>query len=306
MKAMVAIAFLFIFVSGCVYPAETVTITAVKSRDLAPYDAALMGFKDYLNEVEIYAHLRVCTMKGERKDGLLEIREELKSKTPDLVLTLGTPATKLAQEIVEDVPVLFTMVLDPGASNVLPPGVTMDIPHDEKLRNVKRVLPNAKRIGLIYSQNSISAYEEISEASAAAGLQVIAKEINSGKELAEAFEDISWQIDCFFMITDSRIYFPKSVEYLLRHALREQIPVIGLSSFYTKAGALISFDCNYEDLGRETAEIASKILSGANGRTIKFVGPRKIDFSLNVLVAERLGIKIPSEIIREARDVFGK
>jgi len=70
------------------------------------------------------------------------------------------------------------------------------------------------------------------------------------------------------MVADTKIYFPKSIEHLLREGLSRKIPVIGLSSSYTKAGSLISFDCDYEDLGRQTAEFALRILAGERSKLL--------------------------------------
>jgi len=306
MKRISSITLLLTCVSGLLYAGESIEITVIKSRDLRPYTIVSRAFKDHLNELNTDARIRECTLKGRRADDLLVIRAKIKAETPDLVLTLGTPATKLAQEVVKDVPALFTMVLDPKAGNVSPPGVVIDISPEVKLRQLKRILPNAKRVGLVYSDKSVSAYQKIAQAGARLGFEVICEKIGSGKELPEGFEDISWRIDCFLMIVDSKIYFRKSVEYLLREALSKKIPVVGLSSAYTKAGALISFDCDYEDLGKQTGEIALKLLSGVKSSDIGFVGPRRIDFTLNLAVAERLGIRIPANIRREAREVFGK
>jgi putative ABC transport system substrate-binding protein len=124
--------------------------------------------------------------------------------------------------------------------------------------------------------------------------------------LPDAFKELWRQIDCFLIIPDSRVYSAKSVEYLLVEAFRKTIPVIGLSSSYTKAGALISFECDYEDLGEQAAEIALKILNGEDPAKIKYLGPKKINFSLNLLAAQRLDIKISSDVIKEAKEVFGE
>jgi putative ABC transport system substrate-binding protein len=92
----------------------------------------------------------------------------------------------------------------------------------------------------------------------------------------------------------------------LIEAFRKTIPVIGLSSSYTKAGALISFECDYENLGEQAAEIALKILNGKDPAKIGFLEPKEINFSLNLLAAQRLGIKFSPEVIKEAREVFGE
>ncbi|MBU1486777.1 ABC transporter substrate-binding protein, partial [bacterium] len=236
-----------------------------------------------------------------------EVFSKIRSERPDVVFTLGTRASKLAKEGLEYLPVVFSMVLDPGmivGPNIT--GVSLDIPAGMKLKEVKRILPDIKRIGLIYSPGTISKYREISQVCRELDLQLITRKIDDRKDLPGALKGISRQIDCFLMIPDPKIYFPKSVEHLLLESLRRKFPVIGLSSFYTKAGALISFDCDYKDLGRQAGEITLKILDGEKPANIQPQKPRKIKFSLNLLAAQRLDIKIPSAIVEEASEVFGK
>jgi len=305
MKLIASLVF-SLFISGSFCSAEARVIIAIRSRDIAPYNMALQGFTDYLKTRQIDVRIRQCVLQGKTQEDLLNIREEIESIRPTLVLALGSPAAKVAQEAADHIRVISTMVLDPKASNTAPPGVSMDIPLEIKLRHLTKVLPGAKRIAVVYSKNSTSAREELSLANGRLGFQVIGKKIDSGKALSSAFEDLCWQADCFLMIPDSNIYFPKSIEYLLTEALRKKIPVIGLSSSYTKAGALISFDCDYEALGEQAAEMAVKTLHGDDPGSTEFVKPKKISFSLNLLAAERLGIKLSSEVIKEAREVFGK
>lgn len=297
---------LIVFSTGGIYSYEKTVIMVIKSRNIAPYKSALMGFKDHLKRQILDARIIEFCLEEESGDDFANIREGFKSIRPDLVLTLGTPATRIAQETAKNIPVIFTMVLDPKKSNILPPGVLMDIPPEIKLSNIKSVFPRAKRIGLIYSVNSIPDYEEVLQVSGQFGFQLIGRKINSRKEFPEALSRLWRQIDCFLMIPDSKIFFPESVRYLLTEGLRNKIPIIGLSSSYTEAGALVSFYCNYEDLGEQAAEIALKILAGKNSAETKFVIPRRIDFSLNLFVAGKLEIKIPSEIIKAAREVFGR
>jgi putative tryptophan/tyrosine transport system substrate-binding protein len=78
-----------------------------------------------------------------------------------------------------------------------------------------------------------------------------------------------------------------------------------LSSLYTRAGALLSFDCDYVNLGRQTGEIALRLLNGENIAGIKEEHPKDVKISINLSVAERLGINFPAQVIKEAM-IFGK
>lgn len=286
------------------FAVERAAISVVFSSALGPYQQSREGFKEFFEEKKVALWISEYNLKKTNPE---VICSRIKEERPDLVFTLGTKASKLVKEKIKNIPVVFSIILNPQAVvDINVTGVSMDIPPAMKLRKIKKILPEVKRIGLIYSPKTTPLYREISKTCKEFGLQIIRRKIDSGKELPDALKEISWQIDCFLMIADSEIYFPQSVEYLLLESLRGKFPVIGLSSFYTKAGALISFDCDYEDLGRQAGEIALRILDGEKPANIKPARPRKINLSLNLIAAERLDIKIPSAVIKEATEVFGK
>jgi len=293
-----------IFSNGLCFAAERATVSVIFSSNIEPYQQSLKGFEEFFDEKKVALRISKYNLEKEKAE---EVYSQIKEERPDIVLTMGTKASKLTKEKIKNTPVVFSMVLNPKAitdSNIA--GVSLDISPEIKLKNLRKILPDTKSIGLIYSPQSDLLYKEISQACTDLGIQLVSKRINSKKEFSDALEDISWQIDWFLMIPDTDIYFPKLVEHLLQASLKNEFPVVGLSSTYVRAGALISFDCDYEDLGRQTAELASGILAGERQVDTRLVRPRKVKLSLNLLAAEILGIKIPPEIIKQASEVYGK
>ncbi len=288
------------FISSSVYPGESKNIVVVKSRKSAPYNLALSGFKKYLKKEQVDVHIIEYKLKG--KEDVSEINKIVKKNNPALFFSIGTPATRIIQgKEFNNIPVVFAMILDPEKNKINPPGVSMHIPLKMKLKEIKRFFPDVKKIGLICS--SSADFKEASRLAVEFGLEAIGKKINSKKEFPQALKNLSGRIDCFLMFPDSNVYFPESVEYLLVESLRKGFPVVGLSSIYTKAGALISLECDYEDLGAQAGEIALEILSG-NVPKAEFVNPRKTNYSLNLIVAKRLGVDFSSTAIAEAKRIF--
>jgi putative ABC transport system substrate-binding protein len=274
------------------------------SSNIEPYQQSLKGFEEFFREQKESLHVYKYNLEKESAGAVYLQIEKEKS---DIVLALGTKALRLAKEKLKNMPVVFSMVLNPEAITDLNiSGVSLDIPPEIKLKNLKSIFPDAKKIGLIYSPQSELLYNDISRACTDLGFQLVSKKINSKKEFPDVLKDISWQIDWFMMTPDTDIYFPKLVEHLLRASLENKFPVIGLSSTYVRAGALISFDCDYEDLGRQAAELAMERLGEEKQVNTQLVRPRKVKISLNLLTAEILGIKIPPENIEQASQVFGK
>jgi putative ABC transport system substrate-binding protein len=284
--------------------AERVAASVVFSSDIEPYQHAWSGFEEFFSEKKVPLWVSEYNLKEEEP---AKICSQINKERPDIVVTLGTKASKLAKENITEIPVVFCMILNPQkmvGSNIT--GVSMEIPTKIKIKGIKEILPDAKNIGLIYSPGSKADYQEISWVYGQRGFKLVTRKVGSEEELAGALKEISGEIDCFLMIPDSKIYSPISVKHLLIQSLREEFPVIGLSSLYTKAGALFSFDCHYQDLGRQAAGITLRILNGEKPGDIAPLMPKKAKLSLNLATAERLRLRIPSQIVEEAEEVFGK
>lgn len=277
-------------------------VSAVLSSDIAQYRQALEGFQGVVRERK--GTLRIAEHNLGKETGE-SIARQIGSDRPRLVFAVGPEAAKFARERVKTIPVVFAMVLRPqllAAANVA--WVSLDIPVRVKLEKIRSILPGATRIGIVYSAASAPLYREVVQGCKALGLQAVGKEVDSGKEFPEAFREIAARIDLFLMLPDTKVFFPKSIEYLLVEGMKNRVPVVGLAVSYTKAGALISFEADYRDLGRQAGEIAARIIGGEKPDTIEPARPRRVKTSLNLVVAERVGIKIAPRDIKDASDVF--
>ncbi|PIX16670.1 hypothetical protein CO110_07040 [Candidatus Desantisbacteria bacterium CG_4_9_14_3_um_filter_40_11] len=295
---------LLLFHNMTCFALEKTTVSVVFSSDMEAYHQAWEGFNEFFKKNGV--NLSVSTYNLANDDPETVILR-IKKEKPPIVFALGTRALKLLKMRVGEIPIIVCMVINQdeiNGANIT--GVTLSIPTMIKLQWINENLSQTKRIGLIYSIETAELVAKISQDCKKSGYEVVAQKINSGEEITWALQKIASRIDCFLMVPDARIYFPKSIEYLLMEGLKRKFAVIGLSSFYTKAGAFVSFDCDYQDIGRQTAEMAMKILNGQSPTDIPSESPRKTTFSLNLLVAEKIGIKIPPVVIKEAKEVFGR
>ncbi|MEK7813387.1 MAG: ABC transporter substrate-binding protein, partial [Candidatus Desantisbacteria bacterium] len=286
------------------FAADGAAVSVIFSSDIAPYQQAWHGFKEFFEQRDTTLKVYQYNLKHQEPEA---IYSQIKKQKPNIILTLGSNASRLVRQRITHTPVVCSMVLNPeelAGSNIT--WVSLSIPAIMQLEEIKRLLPQVKKIGMIYSPSTLNIYTEILQACKDSDCQLIARKISTGEDISKVLNDISREIDCFLMIPDTEIYFPKAVEYLLIEGLNEKFPVIGLSSYYTKAGALFSFECDYRDIGAQAGEIALKILDGQNPSDILPAKPRRVRFSLNLLTAKHIGIKIPDTVIKQASEVFGK
>jgi len=277
---------------------EQTVVVALLSRDVAAYDSVVAAFEQNLQEQlpECVRLHRFYLPAGEDSGALLA---EVRTLRPNLVLTLGTPATRLAQSRLGGLPQLFAMVLNPEENVITPPGVCMDIPVDIRVEMLARMLGDVS-FGTLYSSASVGPYQRLSQAFARQGIELNALMVDGPEAFPRACVQLCRKVDCFVMLPDAGLFSPDSVVFLLREGLRRGIPVVGLSERYTQAGALVSFGLDYSHIGEQAALLW---LRGAEG---KYEKPSRIRFSLNLLTARQLRLRLPAEIVAEADMVIGR
>ncbi len=295
---------LLVFSSSYSFASTQTKVAVIFSSDIKPYQQSFEGFKDVFAEEKTTLIVSGYYLKKQKPEIVIQ---QILSEDPDIVLAIGPQATMLATKKIKKVPVIYSMILDwreidgPNCT-----GVYLNVPVRVKLEYLKRILPTAKRIGVIYSSKFAPVVSKILAECNEMEYQLFSRKVNSGKEFKDAFKDISGKIDFFMMVPDTTIYFKQSVKYLFLEGIRRQLPVIGLSSTFTKAGAFASLESDYYESGKLAGSMALRIKNGTKPFNILPVGPKNVRLSINLLVAERLGISIPSHIIEESSEVFGK
>jgi putative ABC transport system substrate-binding protein len=279
------------------------TVAVIKSRNFVQYNAVVSGFEVALRKVYPSANFLVLDLEDDEVSA--KLASSVEGAAPALVFTLGVPAAQLAQEHLADLPMVFALVLDPVSGGIQSPGVTMAVSPGAKLDVCARVFPGATH-GVIYSGKSLAAYGHMAEACRQRGIKLVARRVDSAGAFPSAFKELCNETEFFIMLADSSLYFPQSVEFLLREAVARNVAVCGLAAPYTRAGALISVEGDYRDMGAQAGEIGGRILMGEADDMERIVAPRKQSVSFNLVVARRLELHIPAEMREQASKLFGK
>jgi putative tryptophan/tyrosine transport system substrate-binding protein len=61
---------------------------------------------------------------------------------------------------------------------------------------------------------------------------------------------------------------------------------------------------DYQDLGKQCAIQAQKILNGSPVQTVSPEHPRKITYTINAKIAEHMNMEIPEDVLKNAKTVF--
>ena len=266
---------------------------------------AKQGFKDALNKAGVKAEFEETVANGEMATQTLQMQQFLKSKK-DLVYAITTPTSQAAKSQITDIPVVIAAVTDPkGAGLVGIPNITGTsgaAPTKENLEMMRKVFPDAKKIGIIYNsseQNSVSEVKTLNELAKNYGFEVVEKAVTNGTELVSAANILVKDTDLYYAIQDNTVssYFPTLLEITDKH----KIPVFATNNVYTNRGGLISQGATDYEIGYRAGEIAVEILkNGKKPSEIPIETIKNLKIEINRKNMEMLGIKIPEDVLKEA------
>ncbi len=289
---------------------DPLTIAIIQPQDITAYYEAVDGFLKHLGR-----HLKpdFNTIVYESPQGLYARLEQEKknlinSSDIDLILTVRTEATSEVSHKISDIPIVFTMVLDPERilnyrSNIV--GASVNIPSEVQLNMIKEILPSVENVGVIYDPNRNSNFVEQSTVLAEKlGLRIKPFPVKSQKDIPKTLQQLRKEAEVLWGIVDNTVYTSQTAKYIIEYTQKERLPFIGISTSWVKAGALWALMFDNEDIGRQSADLARRLLSGTPVSDLQTTTPERIHLAINLRTADIIGIEIPKKIREQASIIY--
>ena len=269
-------------------------------------DATREGFVDelakqgYVEGKNIEIDLQ--NAQGEQRN-LKTISQQL-AESSDVVLAIATPSAQSLANTTQTTPVIFSAVTDPVSAKLVEsrehPGGNVTGTSDQssdaistQINLIKKVLPKAKTIGILYTQsepNSVVQKDEAKRLLEEKGFTVVEKTILDSNNVKAAAESLMAEVDMVFVPTDNII--SSTMETVKQVSIKHKVPVFGGSTEMIAVGGLYNYGTNYEELGRQTARMLIRILKGEKPENIAVELPEKLELHTNQEMADALGIDI--------------
>ena len=269
-------------------------------------DATREGFVDelakqgYVEGKNIEIDLQ--NAQGEQRN-LKTISQQL-AESSDVVLAIATPSAQSLANTTQTTPVIFSAVTDPVSAKLVEsrehPGSNVTGTSDQssdaistQINLIKKVLPKAKTIGILYTQsepNSVVQKDEAKRLLEEKGFTVVEKTILDSNNVKAAAESLMTEVDMVFVPTDNII--SSTMETVKQVSIKHKVPVFGGSTEMIAVGGLYNYGTNYEELGRQTARMLIRVLKGENPENIAVELPEKLELHTNQEMADALGIDI--------------
>lgn len=221
------------------------------------------------------------------------IAQEFKN-TSDIVVAISTPSAQAAVNNIKDKPIFFSAITNPESAGVLAEnvtGVSDRSPVKKQVELIKELLPEAKKIGIVYNtseQNSFYLTDEFKREAEKNGYVVLIKGITNVNEIASALDTILPEIDALYTTIDNTI--ASTYPLIIDKAKKANKPVIGATKSYVDQGALASEGISDYKVGYQTGEMIVRYLKGEDIKNMKFEVVRESERYINKEVAKNFKI----------------
>ena len=271
-------------------------VLVIQSLPIKPYEEAFQGFRSVCGE-------KIIRVTGPDLSEA-EISAKARRERPNLILAIGMDALAKLKAI-KDTPIVYVMVLNPqtltnNGENIT--GVSMNLAPEKQFGVLREILPQIRKIGIIFDQGKTGPYVgRVYNAAQLFGIELLTRQVRSSREALTALEAMAGKVDAIWLIPDTTVVNPTTVDFLLLSSIEKKLPVITFSEKYAEKGALLSLEVDAFQSGKQAGEIAGKILAGKNVSGIKGEDSRGSVMTVNLVVAKKLGISINDNIIKRAR-----
>lgn len=242
-----------------------------------------------------------------------QIARQFIGDNPSAIIAIATPTAQAAVAATKTVPIVFSAVTDPvaaklvpnwGASNTNVTGVSDLLAMDKQMDLVRKVVPNAKRVGIVYTPseaNSVVVVKELRELLPKMGMTLVEATAPRSVDVGSAAQSLVGKVDVFYNSTDNNVV--SSYESLVKVAREAKIPLVAADADSVKRGAIAALGVNYRDLGEQTGRMVVKILKGEKPGAIPVETSAKLELYVNPGAAKLQGVTLSDALIKSATKI---
>ncbi len=276
-------------------------------------DAAREGFVEALEEAGVDVEIKYQNAQGDIPTSLAISQGFVKDEV-DLIYAIATPAAQSSKQATSDIPVLFSAVTDPVASELVESmespggnvtGTSDATPMKEQLSTFAKLDPNFTRIGILFNTSESNSEIQVATAKELAnelGLEIVDVGISNINDIPQAMDSMIGDIDGFYAITDNMV--ASAIAIVADKLNSAGIPSVAAEGSMVEGGLLVSDGISYFELGKQTGEMARQILvDGKTPAEVPAETAMETTTVFNQQTLELLGLNSDHEVFQGAEAV---
>jgi putative tryptophan/tyrosine transport system substrate-binding protein len=282
----------------------------------ARLEAFRLGLRElgYIEGKSILLELRFPEGDSQREH---VIAAELARLKVDVIVTVGSNATRRAKEATATIPIVMTQDPDPVGNQFVdslgrPGGNITGLSNfnrelsGKRLELLKEAVPQLSRVAVFGTSTQPGhpqARKETELASATLGVKLQYVDVLEPKDIEAAFRAAAkGRAEAIVGIGGSVMNLQQS--QVVGFAAKRRLPAMYSIRSYVERGGLMSYGVSITDLDRRAAGYVDKILKGRRPADLPVEQPTKFELFINLKAAKQIGVTIPPNVLARADKVI--
>ena len=242
---------------------------------------------------------RLIDISGDPND----VADAVRALRPGAVVAVGRSGLRLAVERLADLPLIHALVLNP--QTLLPsglsatPGAPLNVSPAESLALLRRIAPRVRTVAVVHDPRR-TRVDGAARAARDLGLSLVVTPVEDVSGALKAVDDALETADAILLVPDRTALRPEVLDHVLLRGLERRVPVVGFAAKHVRRGALLALSVTPEQVAVEAARLAERRLAG---ELAPVLGRRRLNLSLNLRTAARLGLQVPEDLRQRADDL---
>ena len=245
-------------------------------------------------------------------DELPRLVTELLQARVDLIVTVGTPAARSAQQATATIPIIFSLAADPVAAGLVATmarpggnltGFAQGIYTLKQAEVLKQAVPRLSRAAYLHDSNYSPIAPSLFDPLQSIGVSVEVFNIKTPKDFDGAFK-LASKASITGVVVENSPMFYGHFQRIARLGVEFRLPTIGHTPQFAEDGGLLAYGANSGQSSVAFVAVLDKILKGTKPADVPVWQVTKFDLSINLKTARALGLTIPPALLQRADQVI--
>jgi len=172
--------------------------------------------------------------------------------------------------------------------------IYLDQPFLRQLNLIKLLSKNRQVLGIVFGPATAASRARVKQAAEILEIPIRQETVAEEKAVGPALKRLLEESDVLLALPDPLVYNQNTIFNILLSSYHNQVPVVGFSASYVKAGAMLAVYSSPADIGKHITETIRQfvITDGNDLPGVEF--PRYFSIEVNKNVVRSLDINLPT------------